>query len=656
VNAQTLEMALRKQGETALQFYLRDMQFLIRELSISRMIAGCTQELEELVARSVDKDPHHEDEPYRRALIGMHAKLARTLALLESNKFPDSTAVPGDAYHTAVELLADLRIIEQSLRASHSALLIGMRLGPLIRAVEVFGFHLATIDLRQNSDRHEAALTELLAVARVNGDYAALDESARRTLLLSLLRDPRSLRVRGAHYSESTESELSVFETAHRMRCAFGPESIRHYIVSHTESVSDLLEVLVLLKECGMMHGSFDGEEGDAKVDLIVVPLFETIDDLRAAETIMRGFYDLPGIGALIRNSGAQQEVMLGYSDSNKDGGYFTSSWELYRTSTALAKHFEEKKGLTLRLFHGRGGTVGRGGGPSYQAILAQPPRTVKGQMRLTEQGEVIGAKYANQEIGRRNLETLIAATLEATFLSSSGEVSAEFVAAATELSERSMAAYRALVYETPGFADYFFAATPISEIAELNIGSRPASRRANRRIEDLRAIPWSFSWGQSRIALPGWYGFGTAVQNYIAVDPEKRLALLHRMKDEWPFFRTLLSNMDMVLAKADIGVARRYNELVSDQALSEKIFGAICREWERSIQSLETITGATERLADNPALARSISHRFPYITPLNYLQVELIRRWRSGHVDEKTLRGILISINGVAAGLRNTG
>ena len=370
----------------------------------------------------------------------------------------------------------------------------------------------------------------------------------------------------------------------------------------------------------------------------------------------MREFYDLPGVEALVRNSGAEQDVMLGYSDSNKDGGYFTANWELYRASTALAQVFDEKPGLTLRLFHGRGGTVGRGGGPSYQAILAQPPGTVKGQIRLTEQGEVINAKYANPEIGRRNLETLMAATLEATLLTSRQAPPSDFLEAAATLSVNSMTAYRKLVYETDGFTDYFFAATPIAEIAELNIGSRPASRKANRRIEDLRAIPWGFSWGQSRVTLPGWFGFGSAVEIFVADDREARLTLLRQMNVEWPFFRTILSNLDMVLAKADLAVARRYADLVPNRELAERVFAAIEAEWEKTVRALEAVTGEMQRLSDNPSLARSIAHRFAYIAPLNHLQVELLRRWRAGQVDEKAQRGILISINGIAAGLRNTG
>ncbi|WP_299513608.1 phosphoenolpyruvate carboxylase, partial [uncultured Limnohabitans sp.] len=452
----------------------------------------------------------------------------------------------------------------------------------------------------------------------------------------------------------------AIFETARNARSRFGKEAIRHYIISHTETVSDLLEVLLLQKEAGLMRGTLDAQ---AHNDLIVVPLFETIEDLRNAAPIMRDFYALPGVAALVARSGGEQDIMLGYSDSNKDGGIFTSNWELYRAEIALVELFDKLQrshNITLRMFHGRGGTVGRGGGPSYQAILAQPPGTVRGQIRLTEQGEVIGAKFANPEIGRRNLETLVAATLEATLLQPTKPASRAFLDAAAELSEVSMDAYRALVYGTPGFTDYFFGATPLRELTQLNIGSRPASRKALEKIEDLRAIPWGFSWGQCRLTLPGWFGFGSAVANYLdKKDPAERkaaLALLQKMNRQWPFFRTLLSNMDMVLAKSDLALASRYAELVSDTRMRKKIFAAIEAEWHRTADALTQITGEKNRLASNPSLDRSIRHRFPYIDPLHHLQVELIRRYRAGLADERVQRGIHISINGIAAGLRNTG
>jgi phosphoenolpyruvate carboxylase len=668
VSAQTLEYALRRQAEVALRHYLTEVHYLGGELSISAMLVDCSPEMQALANSSPDQNEHRQDEPYRRALTGMYARLAATLQTLTGTEAARHAVAPQNPYPSAHEFVAELRTIEASLQAHHGDALIAQRLRPLIRAVEVFGFHLATVDLRQSSDKHEEVVAELLATARIAPHYSALDEAAKRTLLLGVLNDARSLTVHGADYSAHTHSELAIFAMAKVMRERFGANAIRHYIISHTETVSDLLEVLVLQKEVGLMRGTLDAPANspnglEATADLIVVPLFETIEDLRNAAPIMREFYALPGITALIHRGGAEQDIMLGYSDSNKDGGIFTSNWELYRAEIALVELFDELSAvhpIQLRMFHGRGGTVGRGGGPSYEAILAQPPGTVRGQIRLTEQGEVIGSKYANPEIGRRNLETLVAATLEATLLQPTKAATKAFLETAAELSQTSMAAYRALVYETPGFTEYFFSATPIREIAELNIGSRPASRKASQRIEDLRAIPWGFSWGQCRLTLPGWYGFGSAVKAFTQTgtpqQQKERTALLQKMYKQWPFFKTLLSNMDMVMAKSDLALASRYAELVGDARLRKKIFTAIEAEWHSTAQALSTITGEKHRLSNNASLQRSMRHRFPYIDPLHHLQVELVRRYREGRADERVQRGIHISINGIAAGLRNTG
>ena len=704
VTAETLRMALARQCETVLRFYLTEVHELGAELSISASLAPVAADMLALAEASPDHNPHRADEPYRRALIGMYARLAATLERLTGAEALRHAVVPQRPYGEAAEFLRDLRTIDASLAAHSAQALAAPRLRPLLRAVEVFGFHLATVDLRQSSDKHEAVVAELLRTARVEADYAALPEAGRRALLLQQLNEARPLRVHAARYSELAVAELAVFEAAAEMRARYGREALRHCIISHTEDVSDLLEVLLLLKEVGLLRGTlgtdapddaFDivpgaahtdaptGAPGDGAVcDLIVSPLFETIGDLRNAAPIMRAFYALPGIKPMMRRSRsgthAEQDIMLGYSDSNKDGGSFTSNWELYRTETLLVALFDELRrehGIVLRLFHGRGGTVGRGGGPSYQAILAQPPGTVNGQIRLTEQGEVIASKYAHPEIGRRNLETLVAATLEATLLGAekgaTKRAPKRFLDAADEISEASFKAYRRLVYETPGFTDYFFSATPIREIAELNIGSRPAARvtarvtsgNATRAIEDLRAIPWSFSWGQCRVALPGWCGFGAAIAAYLGAQPElrdERVALLQSMHRQWPFFGTWLSNLDMVMAKSDLAIAARYVELVEDKKLGRRIFGLIRAEWQATGDALALITGETERLAGNPSLARSIEHRFPYLDPLNHLQVELMRRYRQRAAgDAETPRvqtGIHISINGIAAGLRNTG
>jgi len=675
VDAQTLVYAMRRQADVALRHYLTEVHFLGGELSLSALLVNFDPQMLALAECSPDHNEHRKDEPYRRTLIGVYARLAASLKALTGGDATRHAVPPQNPYLNAAEFLADLRIIETSLVTHHAQALVAQRLKPLIRAVDVFGFHLATVDLRQSSDQHEAVLSELLSTARITPDYSTLDEAAKCTLLLSLLCDARPLRVMGADYSAHTLSEIGVFETAKQMRDQFGAQAIRHYIISHTETVSDLLEVLLLQKEVGLMHSTLDQ---NACADLIVVPLFETIGDLRNAAPIMQAYYALPGILALVQRGNhdryGEQDIMLGYSDSNKDGGIFTSNWELYQAEIALVDVFNQineghpnpgdARFVQMRMFHGRGGTVGRGGGPSFEAILAQPPGTVRGQIRLTEQGEVIGSKYANPEIGRRNLETLVAATLEATLLNRTRSAPPEYLEAAAALSQHSMAAYRALVYETPGFTDYFFQATPIREIAELNIGSRPASRKATQAIEDLRAIPWVFSWAQCRLTLPGWFGFGTAVHQFLHPANDKtpgkmhkqRLALLQQMEQQWPFFKTLLSNIDMVLAKSDLALASRYAELVADKKLRKKVFTAIENEWHLSAQALELITGSKERLANNAALQRSIRHRFPYIDPLHHLQVELVRRYRAGQSDDRLKRGIHISINGIAAGLRNTG
>ncbi len=696
VTLDTLQLALHSQAEMVLRHHLTQVHLLGGELSVSALLSDFTPAMLALAERSPDTNAHRQDEPYRRALTGMYARLAATLTALTGKEAARHAVTPQDPYARATEFLADLRTIKTSLDAHHGAALARPRLNPLIRAVEVFGFHLATIDLRQSSDKHETVVAELLATAHVAPDYSALNEAQKCELLAEQLNDARSLRVRGTVYSEHALSELAIFEAAFSGRQRFGNNAIRHCIISHTETVSDLLEVLLLQKEAGLLRGLL---AKDAVCDLIVVPLFETIEDLRNAAPIMRDYYALPGVRDMVLRGQPdgynEQDIMLGYSDSNKDGGIFTSNWELYRSELALVELFnalnqEQPKlplvaskarkssvkvtppalpgvgaqRIQLRMFHGRGGTVGRGGGPSYQAILAQPPGTVRGQIRLTEQGEVIGSKYANPEIGRRNLETLVAATLEATLLQQTKDAPAAFLQAASSLSDFSMAAYRALVYDTPRFAEFFFSSTPIREIAELNIGSRPASRKATQRIEDLRAIPWGFSWGQCRLTLPGWYGFGTAVEQFLHQNGKQgtaeQTALLQKMVKQWPFFRTLLSNMDMVLAKSDLALATRYTELVEDKRLRKAVFANIEAEWHRTVRALVLITGEKQRLANNTALQRSITHRFPYIDPLHHVQVELIRRYRAGasdvEKDGKVRRGIHISINGIAAGLRNTG
>ncbi|KIF82394.1 phosphoenolpyruvate carboxylase [Noviherbaspirillum autotrophicum] len=672
VNAGTMQHALVRQSTAIFDFYLEEVHALGAELSISTLLVGVSPELEALADASPDHSAHRMDEPYRRALIGLYARLAATARALGAAHVLRQEVGPAAPYASADDFTRDLQVLVDSLKSHHGAALIRPRLGTLKRASEIFGFHLATLDMRQSSDVHERVLSELFARAKVEQDYAALPEERKVELLLDELNKPRLLHSPYLPYSSETDSELAILRAARDIRHRYGERAIRNYIISHTETVSDLLEVLLLQKETGLLHIEWNDTSAqvtEAQLELMVIPLFETIPDLRCAAEIMEAFMALPQVRHLIAKQGDLQEVMLGYSDSNKDGGFLTSNWELYKAETRLVELFD-RAGVKLRLFHGRGGTVGRGGGPSYDAILAQPAGTVNGQIRLTEQGEIIASKFSNPEIGHRNLELLVAATLEASLMPHAEEGRqakklAGFERAMEELSERAYRGYRDLVYETPGFTDYFFASTPIAEIAELNIGSRPASRKSTRRIEDLRAIPWGFSWGQCRLLLPGWYGFGSAVSSWLlegdAAEHKKRLALLRAMYKEWPFFATLLSNMDMVLSKTDLAVASRYAELVADRKLRNSIFKRILAEHHRTAECLALITGAKERLANNPLLARSIKNRFAYLDPLNHLQVELIKRHRAASaegrkLDERVRRGIHLSINGIAAGLRNTG
>ncbi|MBP0591597.1 phosphoenolpyruvate carboxylase [Paraburkholderia sp. LEh10] len=673
VTGETLENAITRQAAVIFEHYLEQVHQLGAELSVSNLLAGASDELKALAQASPDHSPHRTDEPYRRALIGMYTRLAASARVrLGEGVVPVRSAGRGappiraTPYADSSEFARDLHVLIDSLAEHHGASLATPRLSPLTRAAEVFGFHLASIDLRQSSDIHEAVIAELLRRAGVESDYASLSEADKLRVLLAELGQPRLLRSPYVEYSDLVKSELGVLEEARVTREKFGARAVRNYIISHTETVSDLVEVMLLQKETGLLQGTLGNPADPARAGLMVIPLFETIPDLRNASHIMRDLIALPGIDAIIEHQGNEQEVMLGYSDSNKDGGFLTSNWELYRAELALVSLFNERN-ITLRLFHGRGGTVGRGGGPTYQAILSQPPGTVDGQIRLTEQGEVIASKFGNPEIGRRNLETVIAATLEASLLPHGNAPAQlpEFEEVMQTLSDAAMASYRALVYETPGFTDYFFSSTPIAEIAELNIGSRPASRKLQdpkqRKIEDLRAIPWGFSWGQCRLLLTGWYGFGSAVAGWLDasesnVERERRLNLLRKMHKTWPFFSNLLSNMDMVLAKTDLAVASRYAALVTDKKLRKHVFERIVAEWERTSNVLAEITGNKERLADNPLLARSIKNRFPYLDPLNHLQVELLKRHRAGDSNVRVRRGIHLTINGIAAGLRNTG
>ena len=651
VTAEVLANAMRAQSRKAIKYLLEQLHQLGAELSTTTsLISVPNVELMKLAEQSPDKSLHRLDEPYRRAITGFYARLAATALQLDNLEAPRHAVAEAEPYFSAAEFAADLDVLHLSLISHNCGLLGRGRLRRLRHAVAIFGFHLAPLDLRQNSDVHARTVAELLGIARPGTDYLALDENGRIALLLEELATPRPLAAPGINYSEETRGELAIFHTARSIHQRYGKAAIENVIISKTDGVSDILEVAVLLKEVGLLRPL------EQALDVNIVPLFETIGDLTNAGAVMNRLLAIPLYNRLLGSRQALQEVMLGYSDSNKDGGFLTSGWALYRAEVTLTEVFA-RHGITLRLFHGRGGSVGRGGGPSYQAILAQPQGAVQGQIRITEQGEVIASKYANPELGRRNLEILAAATLEATLLGHEHDAPRpEFLAAMEELSATAFAAYRRMVYETPGFEQYFWESTVIAEIAALNIGSRPASRKKTTAIEDLRAIPWVFSWAQCRLMLPGWFGFGAAVATWRKKHGAEGMALLAEMNREWGFFRALLSNMDMVLGKSDITIAERYSQLVKDETLRNAIFPRLKGEWQAAIDALLAITGQKELLDGNPLLKRSIRNRFPYLDPLNHIQIELLRRHRTGETDDRVQRGIHLTINGVAAGLRNSG
>jgi phosphoenolpyruvate carboxylase len=648
VTADVLRQALAMQSKRALRFYLEELHLLGGELSLDDRMVGISDAARALAASSPDRSPERQHEPYRRAIVGIYARLAATAWELDRLEPPHAAVAQAPPYAGAAELRADLDVLYDSLLANGSAALAQGRLRSLRRAVDVFGFHLASLDLRQNSDVHERVIAELLDTAGACPDYRSLPEEARVSLLVGELLNARPLSSAHLSYGEETARELAMLRVAADAHRRYGSAAVPHYVISKADGVSDILEVAVLLKEVGLLRPR------ESRLDVDIVPLFETIGDLQRCGRVMESLFGLADYRRLLDARGGLQEVMLGYSDSNKDGGYLTSTWELYKAELALIEVFR-RHDIALRLFHGRGGSVGRGGGPSYDAILAQPPGAVQGAIRITEQGEVIGAKYATPGVGRRNLETLAAATLEATLLASAAPPPEAYLAIVEELSAEAWRAYRRLVYETEGFERYFRESTVLGEIASLNIGSRPASRSQRTRIEDLRAIPWVFSWAQCRLMLPGWYGFGTAVRTWLEAHPDG-MTTLQAMHRDWAFFRTMLSNMDMVLAKSDIAIASRYAELVADAALREAIFPRLREEWQAAVDAVLSITGQQALLQHDPLLARAIRNRSPYLDPLNHVQIELLNRHRDGDQDPDVVLGIHLSINGIAAGLRNSG
>ncbi|MDZ4373247.1 MAG: phosphoenolpyruvate carboxylase, partial [Phenylobacterium sp.] len=643
VDGAVLAAAFRTQSRAVLGYYLEEVHALGAELSLAAELAQVSPELAVLADAAHDPSPHRADEPYRRALTGVYGRLAATYEARGGTPPPRRAVVAAEPYPGPDAFEADLKIMRDSLVAYNGEVFADDRLSDLVTAVEIFGFHMATLDLRQNSDVHERVVADLLKTAGVCADYSGLDEEGRLSVLAAELASPRLLFSPYAEYAAETLKERGILQAAAEALAAFGPQAIRTHIVSKTDAASDLLEVYLLLKEVGLYR-----PEDPAACPIQAAPLFETIEDLRASRPTLERLLKEPSALAVAKARGVQ-EVMIGYSDSNKDGSYLTSGWELHEASRALVE-VTKAAGLKLQLFHGRGGTVGRGGGSSFAGVLAQPEGTVQGRIRTTEQGEVIANKYGEPEIALRNLDALTCGAVLASLDQGKDHVfTADQGATLSDLSARSMAAYRKLVYETDGFVDYYRAATPIAEIADLKIGSRPSSRTASTRIEDLRAIPWVFSWSQSRVMLPGWFGFGSAVAD---ADMDE----LKAMAEVWPFFRTLVQNMEMVMAKSDMTVARRYATLVPDPALAARIYGEIRDEWQRTHDAVLAITGHDRLLGGQPELDRLIRLRMPYVEPLNHVQIELIRRRRAGDEDPRVREGILLAINGVAAGLRNSG
>ncbi|GMN12589.1 phosphoenolpyruvate carboxylase [Altererythrobacter sp. MTPC7] len=646
VTADSLRYAQRGAADTVLTHYLDALHQLGSELSISSELADIAPEVRALADASGDTSAHRSDEHYRRAIIGIYNRLSATYERLVGKKPARPPIGDGEPYDGPAEFSADLRTLARALAGLGGETLASQgALGRLIRSVRTFGFHLATLDMRQNSAVHERVVAELLKSAGVQDDYLDLDEPARIALLREELAGGRPLRSPWSEYSEETTGELAIIDAAAEAHRLLGPECISQYVVSMAETVSDLLEVHVLLREAGLYRS---GDEPHAAI--MAVPLFETIGDLENAPGVMADYFALPEVAHIARARG-HQEVMIGYSDSNKDGGYLTSCWNLAKASEALAPVFAEA-GVGMQLFHGRGGSVGRGGGSAFEAIRGQPPGTVQGRIRITEQGEVIAAKFGTADSARTNLEAMATASMLAT-LEPQRLPDARyqgFMETMDTLSSTAFDAYRGLVYGTDGFVDFFRQMTPIAEIATLKIGSRPASRKATNAIEDLRAIPWVFSWAQARVMLPGWYGVGQA----LTAHSDK--AQLKDMAQGWAFFSNTLANLEMVLSKSDMALAEQYTELVEDRDLAAHIFPQIRDAWHRTHDVLLEVTDQSYLLENSPKLDASIRLRLPYIEPLNLLQVELLKRHRAGETDERIAEGIQLSINAIATALRNSG
>lgn len=644
VTADTLKLSAMKQCELIITYYMNQLNILYRTFSMSSQLIKESEDLRQLADKSNDLSVYREKEYYRKAIYYIREKLLNTKKYLINNEDND------EKYLTAEELEQDLLIIKNSLLENNGETLIKGDFEELLSAVKIFGFYLASIDMRQDSSVYEACVAELLKSANIENNYSELSESEKCDLLLNILKkDPRPLSINDENkQSEELKKELLIFKTARELKDKLGNNIIKQNIISHTTSISDLLELAIMLKEVGLVGSDF------ARLQL--VPLFETIEDLENSYEIMDNYLALDIVKKWVKDNKDYQEIMLGYSDSNKDGGYLSSGWSLYKAQQDLSS-LGNKHGIKITFFHGRGGTVGRGGGPSYDAIISQPLGSVQDRIRLTEQGEIIAAKYGNKDAAYYNLETLFSAVIErmnADMVNIDIRDIPEIKEMMDEIVEDSYKTYRKLVFENPNFYNYFFEATPIKEVSSLNIGSRPASRKKITDIGGLRAIPWVFSWSQSRIMLPGWYGVGTAFSNFINKE-SGNIDKLRTMYKDWPFFTSLLSNVDMVMSKSDMEIAKEYANLCKDDETKE-VYNEILREWKLTKQVVLDISEHKEFLEDNTYLTKSLENRLQYFNTLNLLQIELIRRAREAETLESQINTIHITINGVATGLRNSG
>ncbi|MDS4741150.1 phosphoenolpyruvate carboxylase [Streptococcus pneumoniae] len=642
VTAETLKQSALTQCEVIMNYYDKKIYQLYREFSLSTSIVNVSKQVREMARQSKDNSIYREKELYRRALFDIQSKIQATKTyLIEDEEV-------GTRYGTANDFYKDLIAIRDSLLENKGESLISGDFVELLQAVEIFGFYLASIDMRQDSSVYEACVAELLKSAGIHSRYSELSEEEKCDLLLKELEeDPRILSATHAEKSELLAKELAIFKTARVLKDKLGDDVIRQTIISHATSLSDMLELAILLKEVGLV----DTERARVQI----VPLFETIEDLDHSEETMRKYLSLSLAKKWIDSRNNYQEIMLGYSDSNKDGGYLSSCWTLYKAQQQLTAIGDEF-GVKVTFFHGRGGTVGRGGGPTYEAITSQPLKSIKDRIRLTEQGEVIGNKYGNKDAAYYNLEMLVSAAINRMITQKKSDTNTpnRYEAIMDQVVDRSYDIYRDLVFGNEHFYDYFFESSPIKAISSFNIGSRPAARKTITEIGGLRAIPWVFSWSQSRVMFPGWYGVGSSFKEFINKNPEN-IAILRDMYQNWPFFQSLLSNVDMVLSKSNMNIAFEYAKLCEDEQV-KAIYETILNEWQVTKNVILAIEGHDELLADNPYLKASLDYRMPYFNILNYIQLELIKRQRRGELSSDQERLIHITINGIATGLRNSG